>query len=575
VGVIRVALRPAVAATVLLLLASVFAVPATLAVGGQSPMMATLPGERVTVHAGQTLENLRPIMPASRSSLMAAEVVPTATADIEVNYDGFSQAAEDAFQAAIDVWETQIVSSQVIHVDATWEPLGTNVLGQAGPNAIYLLSDDRVYPAALAEAVCSCEGDVSVEISASFNSAFDDWYLGTDGDPPSDKYDFTTVVMHELGHGLGFLSSFEVLGPSGNKKGYWGYSDNENNVYALNYDVNEWSAASGGVQLTSFNPNGTTALKDELTDGSVFFGGPEVVAANGGRAKLYAPSPWNGGSSNSHFDEASFPTGTVNALMTPQLDNGEVIHMPGPVTLALFRDIGWTTTDSGPPDNTPPVVSAPVGSILEAQKLGATELLHVSWPDASDDSGIASYELQRKQGSGSFTSVTLPFSTATSVNVALTPGSSYTFRLRASDSSGNTSDWVTTTPGTMALLQETAAQIAYVGSWKRVSLSGASGGKVRKTGTAGYTATLSFTGSSVGFVSTRAAARGIAEIWLDGVFQESVDLYRASTSKKWVIWAPDAPLIAGPHTLEVRVTGIRNASSTKNRIDVDAFLTWP
>jgi hypothetical protein len=566
--------RPVTAFAVFLLFSTLF-VPASMAAGGHRSTMTVLPGQQVVVRAGQTIRDLRPIMPASRSSLMASEsVTPTATADIEVTYNGFSQAAQDAFQAAIDIWETQIVSSEIIHVDATWEPLAEGVLGQAGPNAIYLLNDDRVYPAALAEALCSCQGDEPVEISASFNSDFDAWYLGTDGNPPSSDYDFTTVVLHELGHGLGFLSSFEVLGSPGNKKGYWGYTDGTD-FYPLSFDVNEWSAASGGVQLITYNPQGSANLKDQLTDGSVFFGGPEVVAANGGRAKLYAPSPWQGGSSNSHFDETAFPTGTVNALMTPQLDNGEVIHMPGPVTLALFRDIGWTTTDSGPPDNTPPVVSPPVGSILEAQKLGATALLHVSWPDATDDSGIALYELQRKAGSGSFTSVTLPFATATSVDVALTPGTSYTFRLRATDGQGNPSDWVLTGPGSISLIQENGAGVVYSGTWKRVSLSGASGGKVKKAGTAGYKATLTFNGSSVGFVSTRSVARGIAEIWLDGVFQDSVDLYKASTSKKWVIWAPDAPLVAGAHALEVRVTGLRNPSATKNRIDVDAFLTWP
>ena len=51
------------------------------------------------------------------------------------------------------------------------------------------------------------------------------------------------------------------------------------------------------------------------------------------------------GSSNSHFDENAFPPGTVHALMTPFLHAREVIHEPGALTLALFRDIGW---DTGP-----------------------------------------------------------------------------------------------------------------------------------------------------------------------------------------------------------------------------------
>lgn len=35
-------------------------------------------------------------------------------------------------------------------------------------------------------------------------------YFGTDGNTPANQYDFVTVFMHELTHGLGFTSS---LGP--------------------------------------------------------------------------------------------------------------------------------------------------------------------------------------------------------------------------------------------------------------------------------------------------------------------------------------------------------------------------
>jgi hypothetical protein len=34
--------------------------------------------------------------------------------------------------------------------------------------------------------------------------------------------------------------------------------------------------------------------------------------------------------------------------MTPFLANGEAIHRPGPMTLAVFRDIGWVTTPDAP-----------------------------------------------------------------------------------------------------------------------------------------------------------------------------------------------------------------------------------
>ena len=90
---------------------------------------------------------------------------------------------------------------------------------------------------------------------------------------------------------------------------------------------------------------------------------------------------------------------------------------------------------------------------------------------------------------------------------------------------------------------------------------------------AGRKAKLTFTGGSVGFVTTFAPNRGIAAIWLDGSFVENVDLYAASMATATAVRAYDG-LGAGTHTLEVRVTGTKNASSTSTRIDVDAFLLY-
>ncbi|CAN5719516.1 hypothetical protein BH18CHL1_BH18CHL1_07760 [soil metagenome] len=300
-------------------------------------LMSRLPGSQVEVRAGHREVQTAPILP--RASVRRGGP-PSAT--IEVEYNGFSAKARAAFQVAVDIWEARVVSPRTIHVTANWTPMGAGVLGAAGPTAFYFLSDGFVYPAALAEALCDCQGGAPIEISANFNSSFPDWYLGTDGTGPASKYDFLTVVLHELGHGLGFLSTFSVAG----RQGGWGLHDGSPPpMYATRYDVNERSARSGGNKLTKTQlyPNPSATLRTQLTDGSVFFGGAEVVAQNGGRAKLYAPKPWQAGSSNSHFDEAAFPTGSADALMTPFLDNGEVLHAPGALTLALFRDIGWST----------------------------------------------------------------------------------------------------------------------------------------------------------------------------------------------------------------------------------------
>src|SRR6185369_13560020 len=59
------------------------------------------------------------------------------------------------------------------------------------------------------------------DILATFNSDRDDWYFGTDGQTPLNDFDFATTVLHELGHGLGFIGSMDIP----NAQGDWGVFD--------------------------------------------------------------------------------------------------------------------------------------------------------------------------------------------------------------------------------------------------------------------------------------------------------------------------------------------------------------
>lgn len=61
-----------------------------------------------------------------------------------------------------------------------------------------------------------------------------------------------------------------------------------------------------------------------------------------GRMLLYAPNPYEGGSSVSHFDTSAFP----NLLMEPDISQDLPIGVDA--TLPLFSDIGWFAGTSGP-----------------------------------------------------------------------------------------------------------------------------------------------------------------------------------------------------------------------------------
>jgi hypothetical protein len=197
----------------------------------------------------------------------------------------------------------------------------------------------------------------------------------------------------------------------------------------------------------------------------------------------------------------------------------------------------------------------------------------VAWSTSKDPSGIARYDLFQSTNGGAWVQITLPSLTSTSVDRSLAIGNSYRFRLRAVDGAGNTGAYTATATARLAQAQEDNAAVVSAGGWKRVTQTGASGGYVKKSTNTGATATYSFTGSGVAFVSTLAAGRGIAAIWLDGVKVTTVDLYAATTQPARLVWASGL-LTNTAHTLQVRVTGSKNAASGGVRIDVDAFLRW-
>jgi hypothetical protein len=93
-----------------------------------------------------------------------------------------------------------------------------------------------------------------------------------------------------------------------------------------------------------------TALKNALKTGARLRSGmianlglnmlAYAGADTAGRALMFAPNPFQGGSSVSHFDVSAFP----NLLMEPNI-NGDLTHEVAPpqdLTLPLLKDIGWT-----------------------------------------------------------------------------------------------------------------------------------------------------------------------------------------------------------------------------------------
>lgn len=270
------------------------------------------------------------------------------------------QARLNAFRHAAMLVDDMVSSSVPIEVEATMDSLGGNAsgapLGAAGsiafdinfPNAPVT---DTIYTIAHANALAGTDRAPGVsDISAVFNSDVDGdvvlgsfyWYYGfTPTTNPS--FDFLTTVKHEIIHGIGFLS---LISPSGqlpvlldsNGDPIGSFFD----AYSLNLEDHD------GAPADFPSMNDAQRASAMIDNGNLHWTGGNVRTASsmlssgatGDHVHMYAPNPYEQGSSTSHFDITLDP----DELMEPYItDNPQMV-----LTTALLQDIGWTIANANP-----------------------------------------------------------------------------------------------------------------------------------------------------------------------------------------------------------------------------------
>ncbi len=252
-----------------------------------------------------------------------------------------------------------------------------------------------------------------------------------------------------------------------------------------------------------------------------------------------------------------------------------IVLAPGTTVLKFFATDGVNETDvvteTYTADDVAPTVTAPTQAFQSPGALAGGGIPTViSWTGA-DNVGVASYELQQSVNSAPFAAVALPTPTSTSVTLNLAFGSTQQFQVRAADAAGNVSTFALGGTFTVVKRENTSPAIRFSPSWRTFSSAGASGGSIKASSVTGATARYTFTGSSIAWVATKRANRGIAQVFVDGVMVATVDLFSAATQSQQIVFAQGG-LAPGQHTLRIRVTGTHSAGSTSNRVDLDAVV---
>ena len=265
------------------------------------------------------------------------------TAIFEVTFtDNVPNVARTSFLRATDIMSTFFNSSIpiTVSVEASAD-LAPGTLAGASPGG-YLRDFSNApvinawYPIALAEKLEQTdfnENSVTVpfDITVTYNSTVNWNFVSTN--VGANQFDFITVILHELMHGLGFVSlstvtdaglgDFLVLGdfPSA----YSTFLEDGN-----------------GLNLVENFTSPSLALGNQLTSNDVLIN-TETLGAQNQIAQIFSPSPFNPGSSTSHLDQFTF-TNTPHELMRPGISPGAIIHNPGSIALDILYDLGWRKT---------------------------------------------------------------------------------------------------------------------------------------------------------------------------------------------------------------------------------------
>jgi hypothetical protein len=360
-----------------------------------------------------------------------------------------------------------------------------------------------------------------------------------------------------------------------------------------------WQAFTGGMTLPFTIPagDGPITVYAQFRDGNAGLS-PVVNAAitldqtaptgtvsiNGGAAKTSVSNvsltfPTTAGSPtqvrvgvSADLSGATYQAFTAGMTLPVTLPSGDGVR----TAYAQFRDAAGNdssplASDTIDVDSTLDTVPPTVPGRLIHRIAGAVTTgfpIRLNWAASTDNETAVTYILQQSVNGASFT--TIATTTALTVDLQLSSSSkTYRFRVRARDEDGNISAFSTGIAFKTISTSESGAAMKYSGSWPLVPSTDYIGGKARTSTAKGASATVTFRGNRIAWLSQRGPSGGVARIYIDGKLKATIDLYAPAKQIKQVVYQKAWTAVA-TRTMRVVVVGGRPG---KNKLTVDQFFS--
>jgi hypothetical protein len=243
-----------------------------------------------------------------------------------------------ALEAALTTWAKVLRAAQPIAVQASMhemddgdnDPL-TTLLATAGPSDFWVI-EGKAWPSSLAWQKLggryenASDSDIVINVNDKAN-----WDFAVNGTSAEGKFSLTYTLMHELGHGLGMVDSFDAT---------TGKLLNEPIPFIYDLFVNR-----GASQRNLVADHASEEKMRDLISNDLFFNGDNAAEVARGAlrplplTKLFAPNPYQAGSSVSHVDQDTYADLTTGLMVPVSFGQGSTVI--DTLTLAIMKDLGY------------------------------------------------------------------------------------------------------------------------------------------------------------------------------------------------------------------------------------------